>query len=85
MVNLPNYCHKDLTWQGHSMHRLSLKDITYPNRTRKTRRQQFLEQMEQIMSWALLLTFLCLHHPKGEQWRLLIPQEVMLRICFMQQ
>ncbi len=63
----------------------SLKDITYPNRARKTRRQQSLEQMDQIMSWALLLTFLCLHHPNGEQGRRLIPQEVMVRIYFMQQ
>lgn len=43
------------------MHQLSFEGITHQNRTRKIRKQQFLEQVEQIMPWAMLLAPLKAH------------------------
>ena len=34
---------------------------------KKSRREQFLEEMEAVMPWADLLTLIEPHYPKGEQ------------------
>ena len=33
------------------MQQLSLEDLTYQNRTYKTRKQQLLERMDDLLSW----------------------------------
>src|SRR5580698_5170426 len=56
---------------------------------RKTRRERFLEEMEQIVPWAELQALVEPHYPKGEKGRPGTRPEtslsIMLRVYFLQQ
>ena len=51
---------------------------------KKTRREQFLEEMDAVMPWAELLSLVEPHYPKGEKGRKPVGLELMLRIYFLQ-
>ena len=70
---------------GAVMQQVSFEDATYLNRTRKTRKQKFLEEMDKAMPWQIVLAIVEPHYPKGERGRRPFPLETMLRIHFMQQ
>ncbi|HXJ94692.1 MAG TPA: IS5 family transposase [Terriglobia bacterium] len=53
--------------------------------TRKTRREQFLEEMERVVPWAELEELVRPHYPKGENGRPPVGLSIMLRIHFLQQ
>ena len=53
--------------------------------TKKTRREVFLEEMEQVVPWAELEALVEPHYPKGENGRPPIGLSVMLRVYFLQQ
>jgi len=53
--------------------------------TRKTRRTQFLEEMEQVVPWAKLCALIEPHYPKVGGGRPPVGVERMLRIYFLQQ
>ena len=52
---------------------------------RKTRRERFLEEMEQIVPWAELQALVEPHYPKGEKGRPAIGLSIMVRVYFLQQ
>jgi transposase, IS5 family len=52
---------------------------------RKTRREQFLEEMERVVPWAELEELVRPHYPKGENGRPPVGLSIMLRIHFLQQ
>ena len=52
---------------------------------KKTRREQFLEEMEQVVPWADLEALVRPHYPKGENGRPPMGFGIMLRIHFLQQ
>ena len=52
---------------------------------KKTRREQFLEEMEQVVPWAELEALVGPHYPKGENGRPPMGLAIMLRIHFLQQ
>jgi len=52
--------------------------------TKKTRREKFLEEMEQVVPWTKLETLVEPHYPKGENGRPPVGLKVMLRIYFLQ-
>jgi IS5 family transposase len=52
---------------------------------KKTRREQFLEEMEQVVPWAELEALVGPHYPKGENGRPAMGLGIMLRIHFLQQ
>src|SRR5580692_2322802 len=52
---------------------------------RKTKREQFLEEMEQIVPWAELQGLVEPHYPKGENGRPPVGLSIMLRVYFLQQ
>lgn len=52
---------------------------------RKTRREQFLEEMERIVPWPELEALVRPHYPKGENGRPPVGLGLMLRIYFLQQ
>ena len=52
---------------------------------RKTRREQFLEEMEQVVPWPELEELVRPHYPKGENGRPPVGLSIMLRIYFLQQ
>lgn len=67
------------------MNRLSFSDLEYDTKKKKTRKEKFLEEMDQILPWKELLGVIRRHYPKGEMGRPPIGLEPMLRIYFMQQ
>ncbi len=52
---------------------------------KKTRKREFLEQMEQVVPWAALVELIGPHHPEGRTGRPPFSIETMLRIHFRQQ
>jgi len=53
--------------------------------TKKTRRAQFLDEMEQVVPWAKLCGLIEAHYPKAGNGRPPVGVERMLRIYFLQQ
>ncbi len=53
--------------------------------SKKTRREQFLEEMDAVMPWAELFTLIAPHYAKGEVGRKPVGLEIMLRVYFLQQ
>ena len=52
---------------------------------RKSKREQFLEEMEQSIPWAELQALIEPHYPKGENGRPPVGLSIMLRVYFCQQ
>lgn len=53
--------------------------------TKKTRKQVFLEEMEQVVPWAALVHRIAPYYPEGKSGRPPFSLETMLRVHFMQQ
>jgi transposase, IS5 family len=53
--------------------------------TKKTRKREFLEQMEKVVPWTVLVQIVAPHCPKSKTGRPPFPTETMLRIHYMQQ
>ncbi|HTW78115.1 MAG TPA: IS5 family transposase [Terracidiphilus sp.] len=53
--------------------------------SKKTRREQFLEEMNVVMPWAELLALVSPYYSKGETGRKPVGLEIMLRVYFLQQ
>ena len=53
--------------------------------TKKTRKREFLEQMEKVVPWAVLVQIVAPHYPKSKTGRLPFSIETILRIHYMQQ
>ena len=52
---------------------------------KKTRKREFLAQMEQVVSWAALVDLIAPYYPEGRTGRPLFPSGAMLRTHFLQQ
>lgn len=52
---------------------------------KKTRREQFLDEMEQVVPWSELEALVLPHYPKGANGRPPVGLGVMLRVYFLQQ
>jgi IS5 family transposase len=53
--------------------------------TKKTRQEQFLEEMDAMMPWSELLALVAPYYSKGETGRKPVGLEIMLRVYFLQQ
>lgn len=67
------------------MKNLSFASLAYENKKKKTRREKFLEEMNQVIPWAEITQIIEPHYPKAGNGRQPFPLERMLRIYFMQQ
>ena len=52
---------------------------------KKTRKREFLEQMEQVVPWTALVELIAPYYPEGKNGRPPFALETMLRVHFMQQ
>ena len=59
--------------------------LAFANKKKKTRREKFLEEMDQVMPWRQLLKVIERHYPKAGGGRPPLGLEKMLRIYFLQQ
>lgn len=53
--------------------------------SKKTRREQFLEEMDAVMPWAELQSLVGAHYARGEKGRKPVGLRIMLRVYFLQQ
>ena len=67
------------------MKRVSFASLAYDSKKKKTRREKFLEEMDQVIPWVELLSVIKKYYPKAGNGRQPMPMERMLRIYFMQQ
>src|SRR4030043_1735746 len=67
------------------MEMMSFASLAYENKKKKTRREQFLEEMDKVIPWSELIQVIDKHYPKAGNGRKQMPIERMLRIYFMQQ
>ena len=65
-------------------HQPSFSDMAYDQK-KKTRKERFLGEMDEVLPWPVLLAPILEHYPKPGKGRRPIGAEVMLRIYFMQQ
>lgn len=66
------------------MKQLGLTDSRLMKRTKRTRKEQFLEEMDQIIPWQRLIDCIEPYYPKAGNGRPPIPLERMLRIHLLQ-
>ncbi len=67
------------------MRTMSFASLAYESKKKKTRREKFLEEMNQVIPWKELLQIINEYYPKAGNGRQPMPMERMLRIYFMQQ
>lgn len=63
----------------------SFSDLEYDNKKKTTRRERFLQEMDSIIPWKLLVKPIKRYYPQGHTGRPPVPLESMLRIYFLQQ
>lgn len=66
------------------MSQISFADAEYAGKRRKTRREVFLEEMEQVVPWKALLKVIEPHYPMAGRGRRPYPLLAMLRVHLMQ-
>jgi IS5 family transposase len=67
------------------MRRASFASLAYENKKKKTRREKFLEEMDQVIPWGEVIEIIRKYYPRAGNGRQPMPLERMLRIYFMQQ
>ena len=68
------------------MKQTTFASMTYQAKKKRTRREKFLAEMDQVVPWKELVAVIEPHYPKpGKRGRQPMPLERMLRIYFMQQ
>jgi len=66
------------------MSQMSFSDAEYAGKRKKTRREVFLDEMEQVVPWKLMLGLIAPHYPVAGRGRRPYPLESMLRVHLMQ-
>lgn len=67
------------------MKSLSFASLAYEQKKKKTRREQFLEEMDKVIPWESMVKLIKPHYPKAGNGRKPMELEMMLRIYFLQQ
>lgn len=67
------------------MKSLSFAGLAYEQKKKKTRREQFLEEMDKVIPWESMVKLIKPHYPKAGNGRKPMALEMMLRIYFLQQ
>jgi len=66
------------------MKQLGLTDARLLKRSKKTRKETFLDEMNAIISWQRLLATIAPHYPEATRGRRRVPLETPLRIHLLQ-
>ena len=66
------------------MGQISFSDAEHAGKRKKTRREVFLEEMELVVPWKLLIALIEPHYPAAGRGRRPYPLESMLRVHLMQ-
>ncbi|MNO18248.1 hypothetical protein D3C76_79630 [compost metagenome] len=63
---------------------MSFFDFEYAGKSKQTRRERLLAEMEQVVPWSALVALIEPHYPKADGCRKPYPLETMLRIHWLQ-
>jgi IS5 family transposase len=74
-----------ISWKGLMMKRTTFSSLAYDYKKKKTRRETFLEEMDQVIPWKKLFQIISPYYPRISNGRHPMPLSMMLRIYFMQQ
>ena len=66
------------------MSQISFSDAEYAGKRKKTRREVFLQEMELVVPWKVLLKIIEPHYPTAGRGRRPYPLESILRVHLMQ-
>jgi IS5 family transposase len=64
---------------------MSFASLAYENKKKKTKREKFLEEMDQVIPWDEMIEEIKGYYPKAGNGRQPMPLKMMLKIYFMQQ
>ena len=64
--------------------RITFTDVEYGNRKKTTKREEFLNKMEEIIPWKVWVEMIRPYYPKGEHGRSVRGIGTMLRMYLMQ-
>lgn len=67
------------------MKQTTFASVAYDRKSKVTRRERFLSEMDQVIPWSQILMLIEPHYPKAGNGTQPMPMERMLRIYFMQQ
>lgn len=67
------------------MKQTTFASLAFEHKKKLTRREQFLNEMNEVVPWAQLLKCIEPHYPKAGNGRAPMPLEIMLRVYFLQQ
>lgn len=67
------------------MNQSSFADLEYAHKKKTTRREKFLQEMDAVIPWQLLVKTIKRYYPQGHTGRPPVKLEVLLRIYFLQQ
>jgi IS5 family transposase len=79
------YTNSQYVGMGDGMQQRSLSMTGYFDKGKRTRREQFLYDMDRVLPWTRLVATIEPYYPKGEGGRPPLPLARMLRIYFLQQ
>ena len=63
---------------------MTIADIEYSERKKTTKREEFLDQMDEIIPWGSWIELIAPYYPKGKRGRPVRGIETMLRMYLMQ-
>ena len=66
-------------------HQTTFAHAEFSAKKKRTRREEFLARMDEVIPWEQLLAVIAPHYPKGERGRPPMGLERMLRVYFLQQ
>ncbi len=67
------------------MEQLTLaRQADFQQYSKKTRREEFLDELDAVKPWTNLLTLVAPHYSKGEKGHKSVGVEITLRVCFLQ-
>lgn len=78
------YCDPERTVEARMGEQPTFAGLAWTTKKKRTRREQFLDEMNAVIPWAALLKLIAPHYPTGEGGRRAMPLEAMLRIYFLQ-
>jgi IS5 family transposase len=78
------YCHPERTVEARMGEQRTFAGLAWTTKKKRTRREQFLGEMNAVIPWAELLKLIAPHYPTGQGGRRAMPLETMLRIYFLQ-
>lgn len=66
------------------MKQMTFADADYVGKRKQTRKELFVQEIDQVVPWKGLIYLIEPHCPKGEAGRPASPLVAMLRVCLMQ-